>query len=165
MKFTELGLAEPLLRAVREGFDVYVVMPVLRWTERDIEPFLDWLLAREEGHLRGFLLSLPEVSRVPRPLWKVLLPYREQARLAARVFTTCARHKVEYGFSLRRALPPCAAHGALDRFGTFFFDRMDFLRHAPRDAFERVEACATCSTQGLSIGSLKMATNAPSEGT
>ncbi len=134
-----------LLRAVREGFEVYAVMPVLRWTERDIEPFLDWLLAREEGRLRGFLLSLPEASRVPRPLWKVLLPYREQARLAARVFTTCSRHKVEYGFSLRRALPPCAAHGALDRFGTFFFDRMDFLRHSPRDAFERVEACATCS--------------------
>ncbi len=134
---------EGLRAAASSPVALYAVMPVVRWNERDVEPFLDWLI--EHAKPTGFLLALPEVSRVPEALRKVLLPYGELAALAARVFTACSRSKVEYGFSLRRALPPCAARGALDRFGTFFFDRMDYLRHADRAAFERVDACASCS--------------------
>jgi MoaA/NifB/PqqE/SkfB family radical SAM enzyme len=134
---------EGLRRAAASKLELYVVMPALRWNERDVEPFLDWLI--EHAKPRGFLLALPEVSRTPDALRKVLLPYGELAALAARVFTACSRAKVEYGFSLRRALPPCAARGAMDRFGTFFFDRMDYLRHADRAEFDRVAACASCS--------------------
>ena len=134
---------EGIRRTAASKLELYVVMPVLRWNEADIEPFLGWLV--EHARPRGFLLSLPEVARTPEALRAILLPYGELAKLSARVFSACARAKVEYGFSLRRALPPCAAKGAMDRFGTFFFDRLDYLRHADRSAFERVEACASCS--------------------
>ncbi len=134
---------EALRRAARAEVELYVVMPVLRWNEREVVPFLDWLV--EHARPRGFLLALPEVSRTPAALHRALVPYGELAALASRVFDRCARAKVEYGFSLRRALPPCAARGAMDRFGTFFFDRIDYLRHADPALFERVEACGACS--------------------
>jgi MoaA/NifB/PqqE/SkfB family radical SAM enzyme len=148
------GAFEEAIAAVRRvaasTLELYVVMPVLRWSERDIAPFLDWLI--ENAKPKGFLLALPVVSRVPEAARGVLLPYGDAAALAARVFTACSRAKVEYGFSQRRALPPCAAKGAMDRFGTFFFDRVDFLRHADASEFERVDACAECSLKEVCPG-------------
>ncbi len=141
---------EGLQRTAASKVELYVVMPVTRWNEADVEPFLEWLI--EHAKPRGFLLGLPEVSRTPEALHKVLLSYGDAAKLAARVFSACGRSKVEYGFSLRRALPPCAARGAMDRFGTFFFDRMDYLRHADRGGFSKVDACGTCSLHEVCPG-------------
>jgi organic radical activating enzyme len=136
-------------RAATSPLDLYVVAPVLQWTEQDLEPLLDYLLALG-GRLTGFLLAVPEVSRVPLAFRRVLLSHGAQARIAARLFDACARSKVEYGFFGKRGLLPCAAGGALDRFGTVFFDRMNHLKHSPggqRERFERVPACATCSLE------------------
>ncbi|MFT3769694.1 MAG: radical SAM protein [Minicystis sp.] len=129
--------------------DLYVVTPVLRWTEADLEPLLDYLLLME-GRLTGFLLWAPEVARVAPAFRRVLLPHGAQARIAARIFDGCARRQVEYGFYEKRGLLPCAAGGALDRFGTVFFDRLNHLKHNPnsrQERFERVPACASCSLE------------------
>jgi MoaA/NifB/PqqE/SkfB family radical SAM enzyme len=138
-----LEAIEGVRRVAASTLELYVVMPVTRWSERDIEPFLHWLV--DHARPKGFLLALPVVSRVAEAARGALIPYGEAAALAARVFTACSRAKVEYGFAQRRALPPCAAGGAMDRFGTFFFDRVDYLRHADPAEFERVEACGACS--------------------
>lgn len=137
-------------RAAASKLELYVVMPVVRWSERDIEPFFHWLV--DHARPRGFLLALPLLLRVPPRARVQVLPYGEIAALAARVFTACSRAKVEYGFSQRRALPPCAARGAMDRFGTFFFDRMDALQHTDPAEFERVEACGECSLREVCPG-------------
>jgi MoaA/NifB/PqqE/SkfB family radical SAM enzyme len=80
----------------------------------------------------------------------VLLPHSIQATIAARVFAECARRKIEYGFFRKRGLLPCATDGALDRFGTVFFERMSVLKRRsddPEDKFVRIAACATCSLE------------------
>ena len=150
----DVGAFAPTIEALRavvaSPLELYVVMPVLRGSERDIEGLLDWLVAHAKP--KGFLLALPLLSRVAPNARRLLLPYGDIAALASRVFTVCSRAAVEYGFSLRRALPPCAAQGKLDRFGTFFFDRVDFLRHADAAEFERVGACATCSLHEVCPG-------------
>ncbi|MFM7296656.1 MAG: radical SAM protein [Planctomycetota bacterium] len=137
-------------RAASSRLELYVVMPVIRWSEKDIEPFLHWLI--EHAKPKGFLLALPLVSRVQPSARAALLPYGEIAALAARIFTVCARSKVEYGFSHRRALPPCAALGEMDRFGTFFFDRIDYLRLADPAEFDRIDACGECSLKEVCPG-------------
>ncbi|MEZ4409259.1 MAG: radical SAM protein [Polyangiales bacterium] len=137
---------EGLRRAAASGLDLYVVIPLLKWTADDVSPLLEGLLALE-GKVRGYLLSLPEVAQVPPPMRKVLLSYGEAAKVAARAFDVCRRYKVEWGFTLKRGVLPCAAGGALDRFGTVFYDRMSWLRHAPDEPFVRVGACAECSLE------------------
>lgn len=139
-----LEAMEGLRRAAASGLALYVVVPVLRWTERELEPLLEWARGLP-GALKGFLLALPETGQVPAPMRKVLLSYGEQAEAARRVFDECRRWKVEWGFTTRRGVLPCAAGGALDRFGTVFFDRTTYLRHAPPEGFARVAACETCS--------------------
>ncbi len=133
-----------LKRAAASGLALYVIVPVLRWTVRDLDPLLEWARALD-GNLKGFLLALPETGQVPAPMHKVLLSYAEQAEAARRVFDECRRWKIEWGFTTRRGVLPCAAGGALDRFGTVFFDRITYLRHAPAEEFARVAACETCS--------------------
>src|SRR5256885_1820258 len=78
---------------------------------------------------RGFLLARPVVSEAPAAARRLLAPYRAQAEVAARLFRLCQGNKVEYGFASRRGLLPCAAGGALDRFGTVFHERMLYFRH------------------------------------
>lgn len=53
-----------LRRAALGAPQLYVVVPVLRWTEADVDPLLDALLALP-GKVQGVLLSVPEVSQVP----------------------------------------------------------------------------------------------------
>lgn len=138
---------EGLRRATASSLGAYVVMPVLEWTKLDVEPMLEALIS-PTPRIKGFLLALPEMRNVPRAAHRVLLPYSAQAKLAERVFDACRRAGVEYGFTLRRGVLPCAAGGALDRFGTVFFDRMNFLQHAKTgERFVRVAACATCSLE------------------
>lgn len=137
---------EGLRRAAASDIPLYVVLPLLRWTEQDAVPLFDWLLELPGG-IKGFLLALPEVASVPAAFHKVLLRYSEQARVAASLFDRCRRHRVQYGFASRRGVLPCATGGALDGHGTVLFDRMDWFRHGRADdeRFERVAACATCS--------------------
>jgi MoaA/NifB/PqqE/SkfB family radical SAM enzyme len=138
---------EGVRRVALSPLELYVVAPMLRWTEEDLEPLLDYLLSMG-GRLAGFLPAVPEVSRVPSAFRRGLLPHGAQAKLAARLFDACARNKVEYGFFGKRGLLPCASGGALDRFGTVFFERMSHLKHsanAQAERFDRVVACESCS--------------------
>jgi len=143
---------EGLTRAVahsREGaLRVYLVAPVLRTTVDDLDPLLDWAI-KLPGKLKGFLLSLPEIALVPPAYRHLLLPYSTQAQIAARLFRACQGRNVEYGFTTKRGVLPCAAGGALEHFGTVFHDRFQYFQHTPHaragEAFARVDACGDCS--------------------
>lgn len=140
---------EGLRRVAQSSLELYVVAPILAWTRDDLEPLLEYVLLMEGGPT-GFLLWVPEVGHVPPAYRRLLLSHGEQARIAAHLFAACARRRVEYGFFTKRGVLPCAAGGALDRFGTVFFDRLNHLKHNPhsqRERFERVAACASCSLE------------------
>ena len=95
---------EGVRRVAAWKLELYVVMPALRWSERDIEPFLHWLV--EHAKPKGFLLARCRWRRGwARRRAGRCSPYGEAAALASRVFTACSRAKVEYGFSQRRGLP------------------------------------------------------------
>lgn len=133
-----------LQRAVHGQARLYVTVPVVRANVDDLEPLLTWLLALG-GHLDGFLLSLPEVHRVAPHLRPLLLPYSELAKVSANVFRAAQGRRVEYGFSTKRGITPCATDGVLDRFGTVFHDRFNYLKHTKNERFVRVPACDGCS--------------------
>jgi sulfatase maturation enzyme AslB (radical SAM superfamily) len=130
------------------GPRVYLVVPMLRSNVDDLEPLLAWAIALP-GALQGVLLSLPEIARVPPQYRHLLLPYATQAQVAARLFRYCQGRNVEYGFTSKRGILPCAGAGALERFATVFYDRIQYLQHAApsveTDEFARVDACGTCS--------------------
>jgi MoaA/NifB/PqqE/SkfB family radical SAM enzyme len=141
------GLARAVAAADRGGPRIYLVVPMLRPTAGGIEQLVEWAIALP-GRLSGVLLALPEIDRVPPEYRHLLLPYAAQAQLAARVFRLCQGHNVEYGFTTKRGIPPCAAAGELEHFATVFYDRSEYLRHkaaAEPDAFMRLPACDTCS--------------------
>jgi MoaA/NifB/PqqE/SkfB family radical SAM enzyme len=140
------GLQRALGHAKAGGPRVYIVAPLLRANADDLAPLLEWAIG--VGGLQGFLLSLPELARVPVAQRDQLLSYSAQAEVAARIFQRCHARKIEYGFSSKRGILPCATE-ALEQFATVFYDRSQFFRHAPRQAkeqeFARIEACAGCS--------------------
>ncbi len=142
------GDFEPSMAGLRALLDahrgVYVIFPLLRANADDAEPLLDWLLCLPNSP-RGYLLDLPDIRAVPPQARRGLLSYREQACIAPRVFRSAQRNRLEYGFSSRRGLSPCATDGELDTFGTVFYERMQFLRREPPAQFVRVDACAECS--------------------
>jgi MoaA/NifB/PqqE/SkfB family radical SAM enzyme len=139
------GLARAVAEARRGGPRVYLVAPLLRTNADDLDPLLDWAIGL--GGLTGFLLSLPELARVPPAQRGQLLPYSLQAEIAARLFRKCQGRNVEYGFTTKRGILPCAAGGALEHFATVFYDRAQFFRHTPTsgEEFVRVDACGSCS--------------------
>lgn len=149
----ESGSARPALeglaRAVGQRGDkapkIYLVAPLLRSNAGDLDPLVDWAIGL--GGLDGFLLSLPEVRRVPPAHRDQLLPYSQQAEIAARLFRKCQGRNVEYGLTSKRGILPCAAGDALEHFATVFYDRAQFLKHSPHQEgeFSRVDACAECS--------------------
>lgn len=149
------GLKRAVAHAADGGPRVYLVVPLVRANVDDVEPLLDWALALP-GRLQGFLLSLPEIARVRADFRDSLLSYSAQARIAARLFRKCQGRNVEYGFSTKRGIVPCAARGDLDRFATVFHDRFQYLRHTPRlrgdGEFARVAACEACSLNGTCDG-------------
>lgn len=134
---------EGLAAALSSSLACYVVVPLMRGNLRDVEPLVQWLLS--ERRPRGILLFSPNVAEVPRPARRLLLPQAAVAELAARVFQRCHTAGVEYGFSSKRGVSPCAAGGVLDRFGTVFHDRVSFLRHVQDERLVRVPACRACS--------------------
>jgi sulfatase maturation enzyme AslB (radical SAM superfamily) len=146
-----VGLERAVVHAGTGGPRVYLLVPLLLTSVDDVEPLLDWAIGLPGG-LQGFLLSLPEINRVRPDHRHLLLPYSAQARIAARLFRKCQGRNVEYGFSTKRGILPCAADGELDRFATVFHDRFQYLQHTPRirekEEFARVEACAACSLSG-----------------
>ncbi len=139
---------EGLRLAAASTLRVYVVAPLLKWTEKDLVPFAEYLALMERPPA-GLFLYPPEPRNVPAQAHALLLSQGEQARVAAQVFSTCQRHRLEYGFFRDLAPLPCAAGGALDRFGTVFFNRLSVLKHKAEheERHVRVEACATCSLQ------------------
>ncbi len=141
---------EGLARAAKAGAEgprVYMVLPLLRSNVDDLDGLVDWAIGL--GGIRGVLLSLPEIDRVPAEQRHHLLPYSTQAAVAARLFRNCQGHNVEYGFTSKRGILPCAAGDALERFATVFYDRSEFFKHAHQNGdgeeFRRVDACADCS--------------------
>lgn len=142
------GLARAVAYSGTGGPAVYLAAPLLRSTVDELEPLLDWAIGLPGG-LRGFLLSLPEIGQVPESHRPLLLPYSAQAQIAARLFRTCQGHNVEYGFTTKRGILPCASGGALERFATVFYERFQYFQHTPqireREAFAPVPACAACS--------------------
>jgi MoaA/NifB/PqqE/SkfB family radical SAM enzyme len=141
------GLKRVLAHAGKGGLHVYLVAPLLRTNMDDLGPLLDWAIGL--GGLQGFLLALPEVGRVPASEREALLPYSLQAEIVARLFRRCQGKNVEYGFTTKRGILPCATGDALEHFATVFFDRSQYFKHAPRDGqgeeFVRVDACTQCS--------------------
>ncbi|MBX3024571.1 radical SAM protein [bacterium] len=141
------GLTRALTQARAGGPRVYIVVPLLRANRDDVAPLLEWAIG--VGGLQGFLLALPEIARVPAAQRDQLLSYSAQAEVAARIFQRCHAKKIEYGFSTKRGILPCASGEALEPFATVFYDRSQFFRHAPRPRREaelaRIEACAECS--------------------
>lgn len=149
------GLAGAVAFSAAGGPKVYVVLPVVRPSLDGLDALADRILALP-GRLTGLLLSLPEAARVPPGRRDLLVPYGAQAEVAARVFGACVRHGVEYGFSSRRGILPCAAAGAPEHFGTFFHERIQFLAHPPADAapetFVRIPACEACALPATCAG-------------
>jgi MoaA/NifB/PqqE/SkfB family radical SAM enzyme len=141
------GLHRAVVRAAADGPSVYMVAPLLRTNLEDLDPLLDWAIGL--GGLTGILLALPEIARVPAERRDVLVPYSTQAEVAARLFRKCQGRNVEYGFTSKRGILPCATNGALEHFATVFYDRSQYFHHTPStdlaEVFARVDACADCS--------------------
>lgn len=141
------GLTRALAAARAGGPRVYLVAPLVAANAEALPPLLEWAMGL--GGLQGFLLALPEIGRVAPDARAALLPYHRQAEVAARLFARCHARKVEYGFTSKRGILPCAAGEALEPYATVYYDRSQFLRHLPREQreqeFLRVEACASCS--------------------
>ncbi len=150
------GLQRAMAAASGGGPSVYLVLPLLRSNVDDLEPLLDWVIALPGGKLHGFLLSLPELTRVTTEQRNLLLPYSTQAQVAARLFRKCQGRNIEYGFTSKRGVLPCAADGALDRFATVYYDRFQYFQHTAHvrdnEAFVRVAACTDCSLNGTCNG-------------
>jgi len=148
LRATLEGVSRAVAYAGAGGPRVYLIAPLLRTNADDLDALVDWAIDLP-GTLQGVLLALPEIARVPAEHRGALLPYATQAPIAARLFRTCQGHNVEYGFTTKRGILPCAAAGALDHFATVFFERVQYLQHAPHadqgGAFVRVPACAECS--------------------
>lgn len=130
-----------------DGPRVYLVAPLLRANVDDLDALVDWAIGL--GNLQGFLLSLPEIARVEETHRAQLLPYALQAEVSARLFRKCQGHNVEYGFTTKRGILPCATGDTLEHFATVFYDRAQYVKHALRkrgeETFARVAACAECS--------------------
>lgn len=141
------GLKRMLAHADKDGLRVYLVAPLLRSNVDDLGQLLDWAI--DLGGLQGFLLALPEIGRVPVDRRGVLLPYSTQAEIVARLFRRCQGKNVEYGFTSKRGILPCATDGSLEHFATVFYDRSQYFKHAPNgdrgEEFVRVDACGECS--------------------
>jgi hypothetical protein len=73
-----LEAIEGVRRVAASKLELYVVMPVTRWSERDIEPFLHWLV--DHARPKGFLLALPVVSRVAEAARGALSPTARRRR-------------------------------------------------------------------------------------
>lgn len=142
------GVARALRATLDEGAPVYLVVPLLRANAAELDRLLS-LVVGLEGRLQGLLLALPLVSRVPAERRGELLSYREQAEVAARAFRWCQGYGVEYGFTTKRGILPCAGADALAHFGTVFHDRFQYFRHTEHvhreERFVRVAACDECS--------------------
>ena len=149
----DAGTLEASLRGLAGvvGYDgpkaakVYLVSPLLRDNAGEVGELLDWAIDLEG--LGGFLLSLPEISRVPEAARSRLLSYSEQAQAAARLFRRCQGKNIEYGFTSKRGILPCAVGDALDHFATVFYDRAQYMkrRNGAGDRLVRVDACGECS--------------------
>jgi len=141
------GLTRAVCDAGSDGPRVYMVTPLLRSNFEDLDNLADFAI--KLGGLRGYLLSLPEIDRVPPEHRDLLLPYRTQAEVAARLFRKCQGHNVEYGFTSKRGILPCATGAILEHFATVFYDRSEFFKHTQRnrdsDELRRIGACTECS--------------------
>jgi MoaA/NifB/PqqE/SkfB family radical SAM enzyme len=142
------GLQRAIANAAAGGPHVYMTVPLLRANVDDLDALIEWAIALP-GKLQGILMSLPEIAQVPEAYRDQLLSYATQAQVAARLFRYCQGRNVEYGFTSKRGVLPCAAAGALEHFATVFYDRIQYLRHRVEEpggeSFVRVDACGTCS--------------------
>lgn len=130
-----------LENAAHSGLSTYVVIPLLGPTIERLEGLLDHL---DELPLRGLLVALPELDRVPPRLHGLLPSYPEASRAMARVFERARARRREIGVLERQPIPPCAAEGQLDRYGDLFNQRLKHLVARGAKGMQRVAACIEC---------------------
>lgn len=130
-----------LENAARSNLSTYVIIPLLRPSLGHLEGLLDRL---DELPVRGVLVALPELERVPPPLHGRLLGYPEASAAMARVFERTRAKRREIGVFERQPIPPCAADRQLDRYGDLFDQRLRHLSAHGAKGMRRVEACADC---------------------
>lgn len=152
MRADELDAALAGIHRLSEsGLRSYVTFPLLRGNERDAEALVQWLASMPK-RLSGFLVSLPQLSTLPRPARRHVLDHADAAPLIGRLFAKAHDARLEYGFYDKRGLAPCAADRSFDRFGTVFHDRVRWLRHAPGEDLVRISACSDCSLEASCPG-------------
>lgn len=138
--------------ALDAGLDTYLVVPLIRQSAADFEALVAWAAAQRGGadgkaRIKGVLLALPEVAQVPAAARKALLTHTETGRFAALMFRKLQRKRLEYGFTVKRGVPPCSTEGDLDLYGSVFHDRIAFFKHGRQQEFSRVDACGDCCLQ------------------
>jgi MoaA/NifB/PqqE/SkfB family radical SAM enzyme len=136
------------IRRASESGDckLYLIVPVAQLNIADVQPLIDWALSLPNKPT-GVLLAVPDIEKVFGSFRRLVLPYSVLARLCARVFRHCQGNRVEYGFTTKRGITPCATDNVLDQFGQIFHDRVQYFAHAEGVPLARVAACAACSLQ------------------
>ncbi|HZU85823.1 MAG TPA: radical SAM protein [Polyangiaceae bacterium] len=146
----EPGTLEAALEGVRRASlgsaKLYLIVPIARLNVAEVQPLLEWARSLP-GPVTGVLLAPPDIEKVPASFQRLVLPYSLLARLSARVFRYCQGNRLEYGFTTRRGVTPCAADDTLDQFGQVFHDRVQYFRHTDDVPLARVAACTSCSLQ------------------
>jgi MoaA/NifB/PqqE/SkfB family radical SAM enzyme len=135
--------ARGLENAARSNLSTYVVIPLLR-LRPNLEHLDDLLDRLDDLPVRGVLVALPELERVPPPLHHLLLGYPEASAAMSRVFERTRAKRREIGVFERQPIPPCAADRQLDRYGDLFNQRLEHLSARGAKGLRRVEACAEC---------------------
>lgn len=135
--------ARGLEDAARSHLSTYVVVPLLRLRPglEHLDELLDHLDALP---VRGILVALPELERVPPALHHLLLGHSEASAAIARIFERTRARRREIGVFERQPIPPCAADGHLDRYGDLFNQRLEHLSARGAKGLRRVAACTEC---------------------
>jgi MoaA/NifB/PqqE/SkfB family radical SAM enzyme len=136
--------AQGLAAALAAPLELEIAVPALRWNRDDLVPLVDWLAALPGARPR-LRLIVPRVAETGAAGRAALLRHDAVAALAGQVFDQCKRAGLGHGFAGGEAPAPCAAAGALDRFGAVFHDSLRRQAHEPERALVRIAACAECS--------------------
>ncbi len=136
--------AQGLAAAIASPLEVEVVIPALRWNADDLVPLVDWL-ATLPGPRPALAIAVPRIATTAPAHRAALLPHDQLAARAAQAFERCKRAGIGHGFAGADAPPACAAHGALDRFGSVFHDSLRRQAHEPARALVPIAACQACS--------------------
>lgn len=122
------------------------VLPLLKWNAHEVAPLAARVIEIGGWPFKGVLLA-PSGPGAVRPAFHgELLSPVEVARVARDVFLVCQDNSVEYGFTNRRGLVPCASSALFEGFQPVFHEWTESLKGGRREApLQRIPACAECS--------------------